>query len=50
VVQQDGRLLLQRYPNQGSGVLTSCAWADGLVRLQPGQSVTAGELLPVYTL
>jgi len=50
VVQQDGQLLLQRYPNQGSGVLTSCAWADGLVRLQPGQAVAAGDLLPVYAL
>jgi len=50
VAQQDGRLLLQRYPNQGSGVLTSCAWADGLVRLQPGQTVAAGDLLPVYAL
>ncbi|XLM22796.1 hypothetical protein MKD33_11155, partial [Chromobacterium piscinae] len=25
------------YPQQGSGVLMSCAWADGLVWVQPGQ-------------
>lgn len=45
LVQQDGRWQLQRYPNQGSGVLTSCAWADGLVRLAPGQQVSPGDML-----
>jgi len=39
---------LQAYPQQGSGVLSSCAWADGLARLQPGQVVQPGTLLPVY--
>jgi molybdopterin molybdotransferase len=50
VAQQGGQLVLQRYPNQGSGVLTSCAWADALVRLQPGQQVQPGDVLPVYAL
>ena len=50
IVEQDGVQQLQRFANQGSGVLTSCAWADGLVRLQPGQSVQPGDLLPVYPL
>ena len=50
VAQQGGQLVLQRYPNQGSGVLTSCAWADALVRLQPGQLVQPGDMLPVYAL
>ncbi len=50
VAQQGGQLVLQRYPNQGSGVLTSCAWADALVRLQPGQQVQPGDMLPVYAL
>ena len=50
IVTQDGQQQLQRFANQGSGVLTSCAWADGLVRLQPGQSVQPGDLLPVYPL
>jgi len=43
--QQDGQWQLQPYPNQGSGVLTSCAWADGLVRLAVGQQVRPGDLL-----
>ncbi|MBE9608735.1 molybdopterin molybdotransferase MoeA [Chitinilyticum piscinae] len=33
----DGRL--QLYPNQGSGVMTSLAWADGLVDLPAGQTI-----------
>ena len=37
----DGRVAL--YPNQGSGVLTSTLWADGLVDLAPGQTVSAGD-------
>ncbi|MDX9994230.1 MAG: molybdopterin molybdotransferase MoeA [Rhodocyclaceae bacterium] len=31
------------YPHQGSGVLTSCAWADGLIDNLPGQSFFAGD-------
>ncbi|MGC4061637.1 MAG: molybdopterin molybdotransferase MoeA [Aquabacterium sp.] len=31
------------YPNQGSGVLTSAAWADGVVDLAPGQTVQPGD-------
>ena len=37
----DGRLEL--YANQGSGVLTSTVWADGLVDVPPGQAIAAGE-------
>jgi molybdopterin molybdotransferase len=50
LVQQDGQWLLQRYPNQGSGVLTSCAWADGLVRLAPGQQVVPGDMLALLSI
>lgn len=31
------------YPKQGSGVLTSCAWADGLAVMTPGRTVVAGD-------
>ncbi|MDO8959074.1 MAG: molybdopterin molybdotransferase MoeA [Rhodocyclaceae bacterium] len=37
----DGRVEL--YPNQGSGVLTSCAWADGLVDTPAQQTFKAGD-------
>ncbi len=40
-VAEDGRVEL--YPNQGSGVLTSCAWADGVVDNPPGQAFRAGD-------
>jgi molybdopterin molybdotransferase len=40
-LQPNGKLAL--FPNQSSGVLTSCAWADGLVDLEIGQTVQAGE-------
>ncbi len=33
----------QLYPNQGAGVLSSCAWAEGLVDNPPGQAVRAGD-------
>jgi molybdopterin molybdotransferase len=37
----DGRL--ERYPNQSSGVLTSCLWADGLADIPVGQKVSPGD-------
>jgi molybdopterin molybdotransferase len=39
--QSNGKLAL--FPNQSSGVLTSCAWADGLVDLAVGQTVQPGD-------
>jgi len=40
-LQPNGKLGL--FPNQSSGVLTSCAWADGLVDLAVGQTIQPGE-------
>jgi molybdopterin molybdotransferase len=40
-IAADGRVEL--YPNQSSGVLTSCAWADGLVDVAANQSFKAGD-------
>lgn len=40
-IQADGRVAI--FPNQSSGVLTSCAWADGLVDIDIGQTVRAGD-------
>lgn len=34
---------LELFPNQGSGVLTSTAWADGLIDNPPGQSIARGD-------
>ncbi|MDA8129026.1 MAG: molybdopterin molybdotransferase MoeA [Betaproteobacteria bacterium] len=40
-IQEDGRATI--YPNQSSGVLTSCTWADGLVDIEIGQTVRPGD-------
>ncbi|MCS6765608.1 MAG: molybdopterin molybdotransferase MoeA [Candidatus Protistobacter heckmanni] len=36
---------LDLYANQGSGVLTGTAWADGLVDNPPGQTIAPGDLV-----
>ncbi|OHX18903.1 gephyrin-like molybdotransferase Glp [Chromobacterium sphagni] len=41
---------LELYPQQSSGALTSCAWADGLAWLEPGQAVTPGDSLRYWAL
>ena len=33
------------YPHQGSGVLSSASWADGLVEVEIGRSISKGELV-----
>jgi molybdopterin molybdotransferase len=40
-LQSNGKLAL--FPNQSSGVLTSCAWADGLVDLEIGGTIQPGD-------
>jgi molybdopterin molybdotransferase len=44
----DGRVAL--YPRQGSGVLTSCAWADGLIDNPPEQCFRAGDTVSFIAL
>ncbi|MES2017462.1 MAG: gephyrin-like molybdotransferase Glp [Pseudomonadota bacterium] len=34
---------LELFPNQGSGVLTSTVWGDGLVDNPPGRAIAAGD-------
>jgi molybdopterin molybdotransferase len=41
---------LDLYRNQGSGVLTSLAWGDGLADIAPGQSVRPGDLVRYLSL
>ena len=44
-VRINGEGGLDLFPNPSSGVLTSCAWADGLVDNPPAQAVARGELV-----
>lgn len=34
------------YPHQGSGVLSSAVWAEGLVCVEPGQVIRTGDAVP----
>jgi molybdopterin molybdotransferase len=34
---------LDLFPNQGSGVLTSTCWADGLIDNAPGKAIAEGD-------
>jgi molybdopterin molybdotransferase len=41
---------LDLFTNQGSGVLTSAVWADGLVDLESGTTVDTGDVVPYLPL
>lgn len=47
---ESGGAELIPYGNQGAGVLTSIAWADGLARLPAGAPVEDGHLVQYYDL
>lgn len=42
---EDGSTSARLYPNQGSGVLTSVAWADGLIEVPEGTAIRRGEIV-----
>ena len=39
---------LYRFPRQGSGILTSVSWADGLVEVAPGLAFDRGQPMPYH--
>ncbi|MGL4577143.1 MAG: molybdopterin molybdotransferase MoeA [Burkholderiaceae bacterium] len=41
---------LDLYPSQNSAVLSSCAWADGLVDNPPGRAIQAGDIVQYISL
>jgi molybdopterin molybdotransferase len=41
---------LDLFPNQGSGVLTSLVWADGLVDNPPGRAIAPGDTVAVLPM
>jgi molybdopterin molybdotransferase len=47
---KEGNVSLDRWPNQGSGVMSSVAWADGLVDIAPGQIIQRGDAVPYLSL
>ncbi len=42
-VEVEGRLMLESYPDQNSGLLSSLAWADGLALIPPDARLAAGD-------
>ncbi|MGL5988010.1 MAG: molybdopterin molybdotransferase MoeA [Rhodocyclaceae bacterium] len=47
---KDGQSVATLFPQQGSGVLTSCSWASGLVEVAPGQIINQGDWVRYYPL
>ena len=43
LVQKDGQTVAQIYPHQGSGVLSSASWADGLVEVFVDKEIKKGD-------
>jgi len=43
LIESDKGLLATLYPHQGSGVLSSACWADGLVEASMGEAIQKGE-------
>ncbi len=47
-VGEGGRL--ERFANQGSAMLTSLVWSDGLIDIPAGQTLKAGDIVSFYPL
>ncbi len=45
LIQKDGEQLAQLFPHQGSGVLSSASWADGLVEVMIGKEIKKGDMV-----
>jgi len=45
-----GAVVLERWPNQGSGVMSSVAWADGFVDIPPDTTFQAGDTVSYLSL
>ncbi len=45
LANNQGQLVLEAYPNQSSGVLSSASWADGFAVVPKGEVVKQGELV-----
>jgi len=45
LLQKDNQTVAQLYPHQGSGVLSSTSWADGLVEALIGKEINKGDVV-----
>ncbi len=47
---EQGETWLSRFPNQGSGIMSSVSWADALALAEVGQSIRRGDRLRYFAL
>lgn len=47
-VDRDGQTRLEKYADQGSGLLGSAAWADGVALVPPGAQLTPGDAIDYF--
>jgi len=47
-VPKDGNMMLEKHPNQSSGMLSSAVWADGLAVVPVGETVSPGSMLAYW--
>ncbi len=45
-----GKEVVTNFDNQGSGVLSSVSWANGLAEIEMGREINPGDLIKVYLL
>lgn len=48
-VYKSGNLVLEKHPNQSSGMLSSAVWADGLAVVPVGSAISEGERLSFFS-
>ncbi|MBD3648705.1 MAG: hypothetical protein HUJ31_14915 [Pseudomonadales bacterium] len=47
---ENGETRAEKFDNQGSGVMSSVVWADGLAEVEIGQQIRKGDPVKVYLL
>jgi molybdopterin molybdotransferase len=47
--QEEGNTVAGLYPHQGSGVLSSASWADGLVEVKIGTQIKKGDVVNYFS-
>jgi molybdopterin molybdotransferase len=47
--QEEGNTVAGLYPHQGSGVLSSASWADGLVEVKIGAQIKKGDVVNYFS-
>jgi len=49
-VDEHGHISLVNFANQGSGILSSLSWADGLAEVEIGAKISKGDAVKVRLL